>query len=452
MTCENTAGLREQLDSFDASVRRDALERLVAGRGEGERPEPKAEVNLHCHTFFSYNGYGYSPSRFAWEAACYRLAVAGIVDFDVLDGVREFLRAGRLLGLKTTAGFESRVFIREYRDKVINSPHEPGVYYLVGTGFTRPPGPGTAGARTLQQMAECARRRNVIMTDRINEYLDPVTVHYDKDVLPLTPTGNATERHMLAAYEARARQLIPDGAELAAFWAGRLGEPQEKVRALLSDVPEFMNLVRSRLMKHGGVGYAPPEEGSFPLLEDVVAMTLECGAVPSGCWLDGTNAGEADPLKHFSFLRDKGIPTLTVIPDRNWDIKDARERQAKVRNLHAALDAAVRLKMPVFVGTEMNKFGLKFVDGFSAPALEPYRQLFLDSAYLAWGHTLLKMTAGAGYTGAWAEEQFGEDRDRRNAFFTGVGRAPYPTAKAMTELVSQGPGAEPRDLAAVLEA
>ena len=452
MTCENTAGLLAQLDSFDASVRRSALERLAAARDAAQRPEAKAEVNLHCHTFFSYNGYGYSPSRFAWEAACYGLAVAGIVDFDVLDGVREFLRAGRLLGLKTTAGFESRVFVREYRDKVINSPHEPGVYYLVGTGFTRPPEPGTAGARTLQQMADCARRRNLIMTDKINAHLDPVVVDYEKDVLPLTPAGNATERHMLAAYEARARQLIPDGAELAAFWSRKLGDPQEKMAALLKDVPEFMNLVRSRLMKHGGVGYAPPDEGSFPLLEDVVAMTLECGAVPSGCWLDGTSAGEADPMKHFAFLRDKGIPTLTVIPDRNWDIKDAHDRDLKVRNLHAALEAAARLKMPVFVGTEMNKFGQKFVDGFSAPAMEPYRQSFLDAADLAWGHTLLKMTAGVGYTGAWADEQFGKDRDARNAFFTRVGRAAYPKAKAMTELISQGPGTEPERLAAVLKA
>ena len=321
----------------------------------------------------------------------------------------------------------------------------------MGTGFTRPPEPGTAGAATLAQMSDCARRRNVIMTDKINAYLDPVAVDYDEDVLPLTPAGNATERHMLVAYEVRARQVYPDGEELAAFWARKLEEPPEKVRALLKDVPEFMNLIRSRLMKHGGVGYAPPEEGSFPLMEDVVAMTLECGAVPSGCWLDGTNAGEADPLKHFSFLRDRGIPTLTVIPDRNWDIKDARERELKVRNLHAALDAAVRLEMPVFVGTEMNKFGLKFVDGFSAPALEPYRQLFLDSACLAWGHTLLKMTAGVGYTGAWADEQFGQDRRQRNAFFTRLGRAPYPTAKAMTELISLGPGAEPDGLLAVLE-
>jgi len=450
MTCDSTDGLRERLDSFDTETRRRALEALAEKLSQEGRPPIKPEVNLHCHTFFSYNGYGYSPSRFAYEAARYGLAVAGIVDFDVLDGVREFLAAARRLCLKATAGFESRVFIREYRDKVINSPHEPGVYYLAGTGFTGPPASATPAARTLQQMGECAHRRNRIMVEKINAYLDPVTIDYERDVLPLTPAGNATERHMLVAYDERARQVFPDEAALADFWSRKLQEPPEKVAELLKEPTELRNLIRSRLMKYGGVGYAAPEEGSFPLLEDVVAMTLDCGAVPSGCWLDGTSAGEADPLAHFSFLRDKGIPTLTVIPDRNWNLKDARERELKVRNLHAALDAAVQLKMPVFVGTEMNKYGQKFVDTFSAEALEPYRRLFLDSAYLAWGHTVLKLTAGVGYTGVWADEHFGGDRDRRNAFFTELGRLEYPGTQAMAELASLGADAEPEEFLAVL--
>ncbi len=150
------------------------------------------------------------------------------MDFDVLDGVQEFLKAGRLLGLKSTAGFESRVFIPEYGEKVINSPHEPGVYYLAGVGFTRPPEQGTAGAATLAQMADCARRRNLLMAQKINAYLDPVTIDYEKDVLPLTPAGNATERHMLVAYERRARELYPDAEDLAAFWSGKLGEPDRE--------------------------------------------------------------------------------------------------------------------------------------------------------------------------------------------------------------------------------
>ncbi|HUJ72352.1 MAG TPA: hypothetical protein VLZ30_08905, partial [Verrucomicrobiae bacterium] len=82
--------IEQALDSFDAATRRAAL----AQAGEGARwPQPTRAVNVHAHTFFSYNAYGYSPTHFALLARQHGLAVAGIVDFDVLDGLEEFHEA-----------------------------------------------------------------------------------------------------------------------------------------------------------------------------------------------------------------------------------------------------------------------------------------------------------------------------------------------------------------------
>jgi hypothetical protein len=50
-----------------------------------------------------------------------------------------------------------------------------------------------------------------------------VAVDYDRDVLPLTPSGNATERHMLIAYDVAARRAFPAREALLAFWGGKLG-------------------------------------------------------------------------------------------------------------------------------------------------------------------------------------------------------------------------------------
>ncbi len=172
----------------------------------------------------------------------------------------------------------------------------------------------------------------------------------------------------------------------------------------------------------------------FPDIDEVVKMTLDCGALPSGCWLDGTSEGEADPMRHFKFLKDKGIPTLTIIPDRNWDIDDPEQKQLKLDNLEAAVKAGQELEMPILVGTEMNKHGQKFVDEFSTPELSPYRDIFLDGAHVAWGHTLLKMTAGMGYTGEWADEQFGSDTAARNEFFRKLGEGEYPEFHVFQEL------------------
>jgi len=87
--------LEVQLNDFDPEKRRAALQELAALAREGQiaLPEPGSTVNLHCHTFYSFNGYGYSPSGIAWQARCAGLAAAGVVDFDVLDAVDEFLDA-----------------------------------------------------------------------------------------------------------------------------------------------------------------------------------------------------------------------------------------------------------------------------------------------------------------------------------------------------------------------
>ncbi len=125
------------LDDFDAANRAAALDSLIGavGRGEIALPTPGSSLNLHGHTFFSFNGYGYSPTGFAWRARRAGLVAAGIVDFDVLDGVDEFLRAANRLGLRACAGIETRVFIPEFDGREINSPGEPGIAYHMGVGF-----------------------------------------------------------------------------------------------------------------------------------------------------------------------------------------------------------------------------------------------------------------------------------------------------------------------------
>ena len=212
--------LERQLDDFDRSRRSEALTRLwrAAELGEIALPEPGVEVNLHAHTFFSYNAYGYSPSKFAWLARKAGLAVAGIVDFDVLDGVDEFLDAGRRIGLKCCAGLESRVFVPEFATLEMNSPGGLLDSYNMGVGFPR-----AASHPFLAEMRAAAEKRTREMIERVNAYLDPVRLDFDRDVAPLTPSGNATERHLCEAYERKAIEAFPEPARRAGFWTERLG-------------------------------------------------------------------------------------------------------------------------------------------------------------------------------------------------------------------------------------
>ncbi len=245
--------LEKQLDSFDISMRKDALSELksIADKGSVEFAASNNYSNMHFHTFYSFNAEGYSPSKIAWLTKKAGLAVAGIVDFDVLDGLNEFYEAAVLLGLKGVVGMETRVFVPEFADKVINSPGESGVAYHMGAGI-----PTADTPRELDgfksKLCDIVKSRNLMLIEKVNQYLSPVELDYEKDVLPLTPAGNATERHITLAYARKARRIFENTDELRKFWCDKLAADFE-----LSQLPEsvlLVNTIRAKTMKSDGAG------------------------------------------------------------------------------------------------------------------------------------------------------------------------------------------------------
>ena len=420
------SALEDRLNSFDLAERTSALREIASmvSSGTVTVPPAKPEVNLHFHTFFSFNAEGWSPSRIAWEARKYGLEVAGIVDFDVLDGMDEFLAAGDILGVKAVVGMETRVFISELADKVMSSPNEPGIAYFMASGCFKRPQVGSEAERILLDMATTARSRNLALLDRVNPYLDIVQLDYDKDAIPLTPSGNVTERHLLTAYDRKAREVFGgDMRKVAAFWADKLDMTCEEAADLVPQTPKFHEKMRAKLMKFGGVGYIPPTSGSFPSIEDAIKMMLGMDALPMATWLDGTNPGEENAAEWLSLLRSKGCVAMNIIPDRNWNIKNPDEKALKTRKLREVVEAARAFDMPICVGTEMNKAGLPFVDDFRAPELQPFVNDFLDGARCLYGITLVARKTGLTYFSPEVEDKFNGDIKAKNAWFTRIGSA-----------------------------
>ncbi|MFH0964186.1 MAG: hypothetical protein V2A58_09250 [Planctomycetota bacterium] len=386
----NESRLVGELQSFDRGRRERALRELASMVEEGKIrfPAPLPITNMHLHTFYSFNAMGYSPARIIYEAKAKRLAAAGTVDFDVLDGVEETLLAGDLLEVKAAAGIETRVFIADYRGKVINSPNEPGIYYVAGIGFTSGEPKGEAAKKTLAKLRALAHRRTVEIAKRVNEFLGEVQVDFERDVAPLTPAGNATERHLLQAYDEAARRRFPKRGERVEFWATKLGEEEGKVAGILDKAAEFHELARARLMKFGSVGYAPPREENFPTFDEVVGMIRDAGAIPSATFLDGMSEGERDVRTLMEYVRAHGVEAVTLIPERNWRIADAGEKKRKLAKLAECIEVAKGLGMPLLAGTEMNKGGQPFVDDFETPELAPYTGDFLAGAHVVVEHTM----------------------------------------------------------------
>ncbi|MCJ7551622.1 MAG: hypothetical protein MUQ30_18270, partial [Anaerolineae bacterium] len=251
---QDIANLEAQLNDFSPQSRADALQVLLelVEAGEIALPAPDDVVNMHCHTFFSYNGYGYSPTALAWLAKRQGYKLMGIVDFDVLDGVEEFLSVADRIGLRATTGMETRAYLPEFATRVINSAGEPGITYHMGIGFTsgEVPEDRSEARAILADMRRRAVQRNRGMIERVNAFLDPVTLDYERDVLPLTPAGNATERHMCLAYVNAASAAVTEPVH---FWAAKFGMDQDQIAAIIDHGPQIQNLVRARLMKRGGV-------------------------------------------------------------------------------------------------------------------------------------------------------------------------------------------------------
>ena len=420
--------LEQQLDSFDPARRRDALADLWRRAGDGliALPKPGAGVNLHAHTFFSYNAYGYSPSKFAWLARKTGLAAAGIVDFDVLDGLEEFLQAGRLLGLKTCVSLESRVFVPEFAARVLNSPGEPGIAYHMGVGF-----PSAAPHPFLAEMRAAAAQRTRALLARVNRFLHPVELDYEKDVVAITPNGNATERHLCEAFERKAAQVFPDPSVRAAFWKQKLGDAP-------SPGPKLQNLIRAKTMKKGGVGYAQPDQGSFPLLADMNRFVLQSGAIPTLAWLDGTSEGEKNIEEWFDAGMASGVAALNIIPDRNYT---SGVRDQRLQNLYEVVTLAEKRHFPIIAGTEMNSPGNKFLDSFETAELQPLAPAFLRGAHIVYAHSVLQRQSGLGYLSPWAAQAFAS-LPAKNEFFETLGRKLQPAQqnllRGLTATVAPG--------------
>jgi hypothetical protein len=427
--------LEEKLDSFSREERRAALLELSEALRQGavQTSAPSRAVNLHAHTFFSYNALGYSPSRLAWEARKAGLAMLQTVDFDVLDAMEEIYEAGDLLGLRTSAGLETRVYVEEYAEDEISSPGEPGIAYFMGVGFCRLP-QEEASRAILAGMAERAQARNRVMAGKVNHFLGQVSIAYDADVIPLTPAGKPTERHMLEAYEtASSASFGSDGEAAAEFWAGKLDIASDYASHILSQSATFRDTLRSKLMKRGGPGYTQPDRTTFPALDDAIAMIRSAGAIPTITWLDGTTSGEEDANRLVDVFVAKGCEALNIIPDRNWNLTHPAEKERKTANLYEIVEICREWSIPVLVGTEINKAGQKFVDTFDAPELAPVAEDFYRGADFLYGHTLMARALGHGRISPWAEGHF-RNRAEATEYYASLGqRAPEP-AKALERL------------------
>ena len=237
----NATELEEALNQPDRAGRLRALREAqgAGGLGAVRIEPPRPWVNMHCHSFHSYNAHGFSPSRIAWEAHRRGLAAAGVVDFDVLDGLDETLAAGDALRSKLTVGIETRVYIQDFARDVINSPERAGHLLFHGTGLRA----GAAG--------RLARRADAAAHEGLRRRPEP---RGDGERQPLPRRGHGGLRARRAAADRlRQRDRAPPAAGLRSPGAEGHARPRPPREILGRENPD------------AGAGSRGADERSGPL-------------------------------------------------------------------------------------------------------------------------------------------------------------------------------------------
>ncbi len=321
------------LNDPDKNLRLFMLSKMME-QGEIQVEAAQHAVNNHIHTTYSFSPY--TPTMALAKAYISGLCTAGIMDHDSISGAEEFLRAGEILGMKTTIGTECRANMAgtPLSDKRINNPDQIGIAYMALHGV-----PHTQIQRLedyFKPYIAARNLRNRKMTDNINELFGPygVTLDFDTDVIPLSQYvngGSITERHLLYALSLKLISVFGKGVGCINFLKNTLNlSISEKLENCLLDennphyAYDLLGVMKSDLI--GKVYVDALDE--CPPIREILALAKEIGAISAYAYLGDVEQSvtgdkkaqkfEDDYLELlFETISDLGFDAVTYMPSRN---------------------------------------------------------------------------------------------------------------------------------------
>jgi len=271
-----------------------------------------------------------------WMAFRSGLQTAGIMDHDTISGAREFMMAGEIAGIPTTKGVECRADFSKtlLEGRHINNPDQKSVAYIIIYGV-----PDHQIDRINAFFApyrEERNKRNLLMIQRLNEILEPVSLSldFDLDVLPLSYAlqgGTITERHILFALARKIMAKFSKGREVIEFLQHKLKmEISKKNLAYLEDKKndfyayDILNVLKSSLIELFYVNATT----ECPDVKDVLALSDETGSISAYSYLgDITESVTGDKKAQkfeddylellFDVIKELGFKAVTYMPTRN---------------------------------------------------------------------------------------------------------------------------------------
>ena len=269
----------------------------------------------------------------AWKNG---LTTAGIMDHDSVGGAREFIEAGRIIGIATTVGCEMRCSVKNtpFNGKLINNPDQKSVAYLALHGI-----PHQNIARVEEFLKPYRDQRNIRnrkMTDNLNTILAPygVSLDFDKDVVPLSKAdenGSITERHLLFAVSAKLIERFGKGAAIVDFLKDDMKlSISGKIVNMLSDEnnPHYQYDLLGALKGNLVEKFYIDADAECPDIADFVALAKEVGGISAYAYLGDVGDSvtgdkkaqkfEDDFLDEYvDYIAKIGFNAITYMPTRN---------------------------------------------------------------------------------------------------------------------------------------
>ncbi|NMA95012.1 MAG: PHP domain-containing protein [Clostridiales bacterium] len=344
---KNTSKLIDNLNNPDVSVRLDSLKMLWNSIEEGkiDRPIKGQDVNNHIHTTYSFSPY--SPTKAIWMAYNAGLTTAGIMDHDSIAGAKEFIEAGRILGIATTIGVECRVDFSNtaLKGRRINNPDQRSNVYMAIHGI-----PHTKIDEVREFFKPITKERNIRnmkMVDSINKLLSPynIAISFEQDVVPLSNLaegGSITERHILFALAEKVIEKYGRGEKLLNFFTDELKlSIESRIGKYLSDIDnphytyDLLGLLKSDLIEHIYIDATD----ECPDVNDVIKFAKDIGAISAYAYLGDVGesvTGDKKAQKFeddyiellFETIKNLGFNAVTYMPSRN-----TREQLLRVKSL-----------------------------------------------------------------------------------------------------------------------
>ena len=380
--------------------------------GEIPTPERGVFVNNHIHTSYSFSPYTpTSAVYYAWKAG---LRTAGIMDHDSVGGMKEFIRAGEIMGMPITCGFECRVNVdgTPLVGRKINNPDQKSCAYLAMHGI---PHQNIDKAEAVLAKVRAARNeRNRKMCARISELTAPVgiTLDFEGDVYPLSMAhegGSVTERHICYGLTKKITARYSDRADACDFIDRLCGAPmaaktREKLLAAPDEFYEYdiLGVLKGHLVEKF---YVDATDECMNIRE-FTALAKELGAISAYAYLGDVGESPTGDKKAqkfeddyldllFDTLADCGFSAVTYMPSRN-----TKEQLARVMRL-------------------CHDRGLNEISGedINSPRQSFICQALADPAY---AHLRQATYALIGHEAAASEDQ-------RNSMFSDETKAAHPT-------------------------